>query len=60
MLRGAEQVDQVDGLGNVDKGGVSHPAEQKLARQSGIDGNHPVAALQKILEDEIAGAAGIG
>ena len=60
VLRGAEDVDHVDRLGDVAKLGVDFLSEQVLAGEPGVHRDHVVAALEQILEGEIARTAGIG
>ena len=54
VLRGAEDVDHVDRLGDVGEPGVDLLPEHFLAGLAGIDRDHAVAALEQILEGEIA------
>ena len=60
ILRGAEDVDHVDRLGNVGELGVGLAAEQFLAGEARVDRDHAVAALEQIFEGEIARPAVIG
>src|SRR5262245_38120586 len=60
VLRRTEDVDHVDGLGNVRERGIGLAPEQLLPGEGRIDRDHAVPALEQILEGEITRAAGIG
>ena len=54
VLGPAEHVDHVDLVGNVAQRRIGHLAEQWLARDPRIDGDHPVALALQVLHHEVA------
>ena len=54
LVAGAEDIDHVDGLGNVAQAGIGHLAQQRLAGDAGIDRNDAIALALQIFHDEVA------
>ena len=60
VTRRAEDVDHVDRLRDIGEPSVDLAPQELLTGEPGIDRDHAIAALEQILEGEIARPAGIG